>query len=87
MKFIKTFEAFVNLFGEIETPDYLIAGADDDIDAAYEKGREAYDNESDIDENPYRLILKNDPETAAYEEKLAYAWEDGWKDASRGSVI
>jgi hypothetical protein len=71
MKHLKTFkEALeVDFLGKLQMPDYLTCGAEDDEDYAFDKGREAKENDCDIEENPYE---EGDP--------LRFAWEDGFNE-------
>lgn len=66
-----------NVTGDIFMPSYLTIDEDDDINIAYEKGREAARQGCDIEENPYTSI--NDEENNALL-SLFYGWEDGFND-------
>ncbi len=65
----------IDFAGNMLLPNYLSADYEDDINSAYDKGRDAREAGCDLDENPY-LSLDMEEDNAIKE--LYYAWEDGW---------
>lgn len=67
MKYLKSFnESFFDEIG-MNFPEYLIARPEDDEDEAFEKGREAKENDCDREENPYET-----------EDPCHDAWNEGF---------
>ena len=64
----------IDVMGNLNIPDYLTDNADDDIDSAYEKGKEGFINEYELSDNPYN------------EADLKDAWETGFLDAKDKNI-
>jgi hypothetical protein len=71
MKYLKLFEEYnegmeVDVFGNLSIPDCIIEDPDDDMDIAYDKGKESFHRGYDLSDNPYE------------DDVLKTSWDDGF---------